>query len=255
MPDWQHMSRRRLMETVGTYLVLLLVAVAVNIFAGEFSVSNAFGLEGWQVAWYFEGAFWLMFFRYLMLCYSILHVSSGFELALDSFALTFFKDMDIEEAIENWNILQATLRQVSTKLSHSLCAMGLCCLISLALLAEQVIFNADEVSANMLGWALKFYPTVLFFLYTMIRAAAVTEKANRVAPLVNSWKFQEVDPMEDKDQESPWMDQARHYAVQYIIQSQAGFYVTGAQLTFPAVWKLFYYFGVVSFALTSRLLA
>ena len=81
----------------------------------------------------------------------------------------------------------------------------------------------------------------------MVRAAAVTEKANRVAPLVNSWKFHgEGDGM---------LSHGRQYAVQYIMQSRAGFYLGAAQLTFPHVQQIVYYFAAISFALFSRLLA
>ena len=58
---------------------------------------------------------------------------------------------------------------------------------------------------------------ILFFLYTLVRAAEVTEKASRVAPLVNSWHFERGHGGGD-----PWMDEGRQYAVQYINQSRAG---------------------------------
>ena len=38
-----------------------------------------------------------------------------------------------------------------------------------------------------LGW---LYPPSIYLLYALLRAAGVTEKASRVGPLVNSWKFQ-----------------------------------------------------------------
>ena len=241
MPEWQRMSRRRLMQTLGAYAVLAGLVAFVNVIS-EAPVPSLTS-QGFQVA-VFEAAFWLMQFRYLMLCYSLLHVGCGFELALDSFTLSFFKSMSIEDALEEFNILQAMLRQVSTKTSNCFRAMGFCCLASVALLAEQVIFNTHEVSlSNKLQWSSRFYPMVIFFLYTMVRAAAVTEKANRVAPLVNSWKFEDEEGM---------MSHGRQYAVQYIMQSRAGFYLNGAQLTFPHVQQIVYYFAAISFALVSN---
>lgn len=79
----------------------------------------------------------------------------------------------------------------------------------------------------------------------LMRAAAITEKANGVAPLVNSWTFSEED--------ESWMDQERQYAVQYINQSKAGFYVRGAQLSVLSVQKMLYYLGAATFGLLSRL--
>lgn len=246
MSEWQSMSRRRLMQTLGAYAVLAALVAIVN-FLSEAPVPSLTSLIGCHFS-IFEAAFWLMQFRYLMLCYSLLHVGCGFELALDSFTLSFFKSMSIEDALEEWNILQATLRQVSTKMSNCFRAMGFCCLASVALLAEQVIFYTDEVSlSNKLQWSSRFYPMVIFFLYTMVRAAAVTEKANRVAPLVNSWKFH--------GEEDGMLSHGRQYAVQYIMQSRAGFYLGAAQLTFPHVQQIVYYFAAISFALFSRLLA
>jgi len=64
---------------------------------------------------------------------------------------------------------------------------------------------------------LRFYPLILFFLYSIMRAAEVTEKASRVAPLVNSWQFDH-----DDGSLTGWMDPGRQYAVQYINQSRAG---------------------------------
>lgn len=54
------------------------------------------GQQGFQMAailW----IFWLMVARYLMLCYTVLHVVGGFELALGRFTVRFFEDLDIEE--------------------------------------------------------------------------------------------------------------------------------------------------------------
>ena len=106
---------------------------------------------------------------------------------------------------------------------------------------------------QMTSWLSRFYPLMIVFLYTMMRAAAVTEKANRVAPLVNSWKFH--NSHHDDDDDGLWMDHERQYAVQYISQSRAGFFIRGSQLTVPTVQKLLYYLGAVSFALFSRLSA
>ena len=48
-----------------------------------------------------------------------------------------------QEALEEWNVLQATLRQVSGKLSDSLLAVALGCLVSLAILGEHLLFAPE----------------------------------------------------------------------------------------------------------------
>ena len=67
--------------------------------------------------------------EYLYLC----HVSSFGDSKAPHFALW--------QALSEWNTLQATLRQASTKISDSLLVIGFCCLASMALLGEQVIRN------------------------------------------------------------------------------------------------------------------
>ena len=145
-------------------------------------------------------------------------------------------------------MLQAMLHQVSGKLGDTLVALAVGSSLSLAILGEQVLFEPQVDVALVAKWMSLFYPLILFFLYVFMRLAEVTEKAGRVAPLVNSWSFQE-----DRG-EMPWMDQSRQYAVQYINQSRAGFYVGGARLRMPDVQKVAYYLAAISFALLSRLI-
>ena len=93
---------------------------------------------------------------------------------------------------------------------------------------------------------------MIAFLYTMMRAAAVTEKANRVSPLVNSWTFEEKDEPGEFRNEQEWMDLERQYLVQYINQSEAGFYVQGVKIRTFQVTKLCYYLGAILFAIVSQ---
>ena len=80
---------------------------------------------------------------------------------------------------------------------------------------------------------LRFYPLILFFLYSIMRAAEVTENASRVAPLVNSWQFDH-----DDGSLTGWMDPGRQYAVQYINQSRAGGLGWHVQMVFLGGWGL-----------------
>ena len=72
--------------------------------------------------------------------------------------------MDIEQALEEWNTVQATLRQVSAKVSDALLLLGLVCLGSIALLAEQVIREPEKITASatsIMMWFMRFYPLIL----------------------------------------------------------------------------------------------
>eukprot|EP00440_Ansanella_granifera_P073830 gb/GFBE01080109.1/.p1 GENE.gb/GFBE01080109.1/~~gb/GFBE01080109.1/.p1 ORF type:complete len:810 (+),score=124.32 gb/GFBE01080109.1/:1-2430(+) len=183
--------------------------------------------------------------------YLQLHVCCGLELAIDSFCLRLFDDADIDKAIIDWNVLQAMLRKAATQIDGSFFFMGTACMTTLVLLAQELmqapyLIQDTGYAALWLGWV---YQPVLLFMYTVVRAAAITEKCSRVAPLVNSWDF-----VADADEEPVIMHLGRQYIVQYIINSGAGFYVKGVRLTAFLALKLNYFFGAISFALISQAL-
>lgn len=181
--------------------------------------------------------------------YVQLHVSSGLELAVDMFSAHFFDTKDICSAMDEWNILQALIRCASSRIETSFMVLGASSLASLVLLATEVWTKPellrDPLQAVLwLGWV---YPPVLLLLYSLTRAAAVSEKCSRVAPFINSWDF----PGEEEEcLES--LHEGRQYIVQYIMQSEAGFYVKGVRLCNFTIMKLCYGFGALSFALLSH---
>eukprot|EP00434_Breviolum_minutum_P032957 symbB.v1.2.029154.t1/scaffold3143.1/size62517/3 len=245
LKEWRQISRTRLKEVLLVLFVMLSCrwlavsftqpSLAIILIAVSFS-STAVGCAA--------------------VTYTQLHIVAGMDLAIDSFCIHFFKEMDLEQALGEWNTVQATLRQVSTKLSRSMLALGASCGASLLLLAEYTFFHSesalfdDQLQPGLqmcffLGW---LFPPVFLFLYSMMRAAGVTEKASRVAPLVNSWHFGD----QDDENVPSWMDLGRQYIVQYMIQSQAGFYVQGVRLHAFQVTKLSYYFAAFIFAVLSK---
>lgn len=212
-------------------------------------------------------AFCLASVGLVAIAYLQLHIFSGLELAIDSFSVNFFRDMNFQHALAEWNVLQAMLRHVSTKLSGSLLVLGLSSGISILYMIEVSFVRSDVqggfpfLLSNL--WSL---PPIMFFLYTMMRAAAVTEKASRVSPLINSWTFVGDDDIDfendfengaekdlEDEKEHEWMDLERQYMVQYINQSQAGFYIQGLRIRFFQVTKMSYYLGAVLFAVASRM--
>jgi len=184
--------------------------------------------------------------------YLQLHIFSGLELAIDSFSVNFFRDMDFQNALAEWNVLQALLRHVSSKLSASLLVLGFSAGASVLYLIEQAFVRNDVESGipfilqNL--WAL---PPSIIFLYTVMGAAAVTEKVTRVSPLVNSWDFAEMGGDVSEETEE-WMNLGRQYLVQYINQSEAGFYMQGVRIRIFQVTKMCYYLGAVLFAVASQ---
>ncbi|CAE7222436.1 unnamed protein product, partial [Symbiodinium microadriaticum] len=248
--DWRQLSRYRLAEV----LVFWCLMMACRILAALLSSKEIFGavlLSSFGMGMVELVAHLLMSLRLSAVCYAHFHVCSGLELAIDNFCLRLFKDQDMEGALSEWNVLSATLRQASQKTCWSLLALGAACTASLVLFASQVvempqILGSAFDTALWLGW---LYPPLLLFLYAMYRAASVTEKAMRVAPLVNSWEFE---PAEENG-ETVALDPGRQYVVQFINQSEAGFYVFGVRISAYMVQKLAYYFLAVTVGLIANL--
>ena len=69
-----------------------------DTFGGRLAANNGFDET------VFSWSLWFMIIRYLLLCYSVLHIACGFELALDSFTVRFFNELDLEEALEEWKL-------------------------------------------------------------------------------------------------------------------------------------------------------
>lgn len=246
LKDWRRLSKRRLVEMLFLLAPMIVCRGIVGILAnrGAWSSMDVLALL----------SFAFMEIQFTLVAYVLLHICCGLELAIDSFGFRFFKEMDLEQAIDEWNMLQATLRQVSGRLSGAILLLGMSCLGPLVLLAERVLRNPDFLQANIDSafWIAWLYPPVLQFLYTLARAASVTGRACRVAPLVNSWKFESESPVEGEDEVESGMDPGRQYVVQYIIQSEAGFYMKGVRIAASDVQKMCYYLLAFTFGLASR---
>ena len=240
--EWRKKSRRPLMEACSCLLLMwvlrCLIFSQIIPSAHDLLLSISFCVA--------SGGF-------MAVAYLELHVLSGLELAIDSFSVNFFRVMDVKEALADWNVLQAMLRHISAKLSTSLLPLGCTCGASILYLIESSLLRPDvEGGFDFILQNLWCLPPNCFFLYTLMRAAAVTEKASRVSPLVNSWNFENIDGPDDLPD---WMDLERQYLVQYIIQSEAGFYIQGVRLRFFQVSKMCYYLGAILFAVVSQVMS
>ncbi|CAJ1359778.1 unnamed protein product, partial [Effrenium voratum] len=220
--EWKRISGRRFMEMLPLFLMSLVCrALCVHL--------EVYGEHPMQLI--LAGVVFLtLSSRLFALAYCHLHVVAGLELAVDNFVVDFFAEEDLKLAMQQWNVLQATLRSVSSKMSWHLTFLGSSCVISLLLLGKRVILRDVNWSSQdfllELGW---LQPPVMMFVYCLKRSADVTEKATRVAPLMNSWSAQE---------NENWMDLERQYVVQHIQQSHAGFHVHGVRLSASVVNKL-----------------
>jgi len=187
------------------------------------------------------------------LAFCQLHVCCGLELAIDKFCLRLHYGGTLEaldRGVSEWNVLQAILRRSAHTIDSCFLTLNTAVLATLLLMGMEVLQGAGQAmslegpgsrcSALWCGWA--FAPVALV-LYTVFRAAAVTEKCSRVPALVNSWTFD--------DQQ---IDHGRQYVVQYITDSAAGFYVKGVRLNGFMALKLAYIFGAALFTAVTQYL-
>eukprot|EP00435_Cladocopium_sp_Y103_P072483 s363_g40.t1 len=208
MEDWQRVSRKRSVEVACVLFFTVLCRLGSNLFFPS-ELHYGRSITGRSSDILMDVVFLDVVFRCAAVTFCQLHICSGLELsietwhsggregdlcrvAVDSFCLKFFKEMDIEEAIQEWNMVQANLRKVSNQCSGSFFLTAAACFASMLLFAERILHDPTSMqdwrqTALWLGW---LYPPTLFFFYAMLRAAAVTEKASRVGPLVNSWNLQ-----------------------------------------------------------------
>ena len=243
LAEWRKLSRLRLFQICAVFALTLGSRVAALVLTHHPGFGKLMTIPEQDTATVVS--FVAMAVCYCSSCYCALHITAGLELAVDSFAVRCFS-ASYTEAVVEWNVVQATLRHTSCKLSDFVFVMASCCVISLILFAYHV-FSLDLASSHFtaldvvlwLGW---LYPPALLFLYSLSSAASVTEKVDRLAPLVNSWAFgnEEI------------LDESRQYVVQYILQSRAGFYTRGIRLTASNVQKMCYYFAAGSFGLLAN---
>lgn len=85
--------------------------------------------------------------------------------------------------------------------------------------------------------------TLLAITRMVFYAAAVTDKCARVPALINSLRLEKEE----------W--EMQQHLVDYIIHSDAGFYVYGVRLTIALVLKLCYFSCVVVFGLGTKIVA
>ena len=91
---WQDKSRRRLAESIAALLIMLLVKV---LLAFSFGDPWAGKLDNEAFTTVFTVSLWFMAWRFFVCCYSLLHLGSGLELAVDSFCVRFYNQMSIQE--------------------------------------------------------------------------------------------------------------------------------------------------------------
>eukprot|EP00929_Paragymnodinium_shiwhaense_P079858 TRINITY_DN41627_c0_g1_i1.p1 TRINITY_DN41627_c0_g1~~TRINITY_DN41627_c0_g1_i1.p1 ORF type:complete len:835 (+),score=123.40 TRINITY_DN41627_c0_g1_i1:86-2590(+) len=171
------------------------------------------------------------------------HVCCCLEHVIDNFCLQFFQcaEPNYTRGVLEWNTLQALLRRAAMTIDNCFVIVQTATLLLTMLALARTVFGESESQLCGAFMGMSTIPPLLLSMYLFYRAAIVSDKCSRVPSLVNSIT----------DENDP-TDGDRQYMVQYIQQSQAGFYVKGIRLTLVLVVKLSYLIGVVFFTLITR---
>jgi len=185
--------------------------------------------------------------------YCKLHICCSLELAIDHYCIRFFENQDLPNGIVEWNVMQAMLRRAAHVVEAAFVSVSTGVLGIVVLTSVEFVKMFGDASAQGLNgftakdavcmglWTTWIVPLVALVFYFVFRAAAITEKCNRVPALVNSWMLTE-----------RHIDHEKQYVVQYIMHSAAGYYVMGARLNATWALKLSYLFGVLLFSLLTQ---
>jgi len=168
----------------------------------------------------------------------VLRLCRGLTCVVDAVCQSFADELDCQEAVREWNLLQAVLRTACRSVAH-------CFFVLQATAICILLLGAVELTRGK-GRAIALLPGVLVALGVsriFMQAAMVTDKCARVPPLVNSLEA------------AQGLDWNRMYVVEYVAHSQAGFYIYEVRVTSAMVLKTFYLSSVFAFGATAKMLA
>lgn len=157
-------------------------------------------------------------------CQYALRVARGLEGAVDAFVAGMFAGMDPISGSAEWKLIVALIRETSSKLETSFAILQ-GALISLVIVAMFGILRGTQRLPSLGPSAL----VGVGIFYTFFRLAGVTDRCNRVGPMLTQ--------LPEKDQE---IEEAGFYLIHRIQLSQTGFYLLDVRLTSGLIMKALY---------------
>lgn len=157
---------------------------------------------------------------------------------VDAFCTSIARDEDYVQAVAVWNVLQAQLRMTSETVEGCFAVLQ----SVLVLLALAMAWDIQALYGAV--WALTASGLLIVAVsQILLRAAAVTDACVRVAQLVNSSSVN-----------GRIMDAERKYLVDFIVASEAGFYVFNVRLGAGYGIKVIHHTGLITIALARLVL-
>jgi hypothetical protein len=243
---WHRKSMQRFMLV---FVIWLTAGISRSI-----AVTNVVGQcwdEGNSSASMHLLCFWVVSGLLVLQTYSQLYTSSGLELMVDDYCIRFFADKDVPDALMRWNVIQAFLRRSSSMLEPCIWAVATSQVVALLLTGLQAMDGTSPLAQERecaVCWGTSVLLPFVSTLYSLLRAAAVTEKCSRVPSLINSIILGST----PSATEECGLDEKYRHLVEYITISAAGFYVHGMRITAFMALKLIYIFGFALLTLSAH---
>jgi hypothetical protein len=178
----------------------------------------------------------------------VLFLVRGMTLAVDMYCTRLIRTGSLESASFRWNVVRSTLRKASESVQLAMYVLEVAIVFTLALAFLDIYFVHSDFYANdnstlRLSLLIPVGIVMLGIGRIFIKAAEVSDRCNRVPPLLSSCMG---------DQCSVAQAEQRDAVVQYVINSAAGFYLHEILLTSGLVIKLTYLSAVALFALVTN---
>eukprot|EP00445_Apocalathium_hangoei_P034699 CAMPEP_0203948210 /NCGR_PEP_ID=MMETSP0359-20131031/82936_1 /ASSEMBLY_ACC=CAM_ASM_000338 /TAXON_ID=268821 /ORGANISM="Scrippsiella Hangoei, Strain SHTV-5" /LENGTH=179 /DNA_ID=CAMNT_0050879715 /DNA_START=1 /DNA_END=540 /DNA_ORIENTATION=+ len=174
----------------------------------------------------------------MMLITFLLYVIRVLTVTVDMFCCRLVIDPSMAEAVQDWNVLQALLRRAAGSVELAL-------IILLAMMAWLLAaFSLDYVRlGSSLSTCKLQLPWILMLcgvLRVFMTAAGVTDRCARIPSLINSFCF------------GNGFDREQQNLVQFMVNSEAGFYISKMRVNTGMVIKFMYLWLVVLFAIAGK---
>merc|ERR1712216_294247 len=154
---------------------------------------------------------------------------------VETFCCRVHSRLEVVDTGHEGNILQAILLKASTTVEYLLFVLQGTAVVA-GLLGVVDALHSEVSLMGLLPGAL----LVVAIVYMLFFAAHVSDSCSRVPRLINSLSFGE------------GTEDARKDVVEYILHSQAGFYVFNVRITTSMALKFTYLWGVVVFGLATK---
>jgi hypothetical protein len=159
---------------------------------------------------------------------------------IDKYCAHYAEGREVQMNVSEWNTLQAILRRASRALEKGFLVVQTTVLVMMLLGMSNLLLLGGQQDFSHFWWESSMGMLALSAALGFFKAAEVTESCARVPSLINSYTF------------GRNIDKSRHYLIEYVTYSAAGFYVGEVRLTAAMALKLTYIAGLLIFGVLTK---